>query len=52
MWTLKFYANTYGTRVDGYTIILVVNLSAIDDDVAAGTNVKTICVVALLILQR
>jgi hypothetical protein len=45
-----FQADTYGARVHSNTIILVVDLRAIDDDVAARANVKTICVVTLLVL--
>jgi hypothetical protein len=42
--------NTYGTGVHGNTIILVVDLCAINDDIAAGANIKTISVVTLLVL--
>ena len=42
--------DTYGTRVHGNAIILVVDLCTVDDDVAARANVETIRVVTLLVL--
>ena len=36
----------YGSGVDSDTIILVVNLSSVDDDIRTGADVKSISVVA------
>jgi hypothetical protein len=40
---------THGARVDGNAIILVVDNSAVNDNVGASTNVKTISVVRHLV---
>jgi hypothetical protein len=36
----------YGSGVDSDTIILVINLGPVDDDIRTGANVKSISVVA------
>jgi hypothetical protein len=43
---------TYGSRVDGNAIILVVDNSAVNDNVGASTNVKAISVVRHLVCRQ
>jgi hypothetical protein len=42
-------SRTYGSRVDGNAVILVVDDSAVNDNVKASTNVKAISVVRHLV---
>jgi hypothetical protein len=43
---------TYGSRVDGNAVILVVDDSAVNDNVGASTNVKAISVVRHLVRRQ
>jgi hypothetical protein len=43
---------TYGSRVDGNAVILVVDNSAVDNNVRASTNVKAISVVRHLVRRQ
>jgi hypothetical protein len=45
-------SRTYGSRVDGNTVILVVDNSAVDNNVRASTNVKAISVVRHLVRRQ
>jgi len=45
-------SRTYGSRVDGNAVILVVDDSAVNDNVGASTNVKAISVVRHLVRRQ